>query len=298
MKPTDDMPIPNTSGQAASTGPLSSGSPGSDGDSGQSRKTSIDEEGSYNSLADATSGHRENYSDDDTEGARVVCDDGNGIKTLLRSILDSVVTHGTFATGDQLPNGFPPSLLRVDGVGRIAFPLCPEQAATLKAACTISPFGRGHDTVIDTNVRRSVEATADKVHLSPAWTAAVNQLAIDACEKLGLSFPVDAHLYKLLLYEEGDFFLEHQDTEKEPGMFGTLLVQLPAEHTGGHLDVLHRGQTKRFGLDGPASADALHYCAFFADVHHAVAPLTSGHRLVLTYCSIGTSRFSAGWRSN
>ncbi|EQC25455.1 hypothetical protein SDRG_16674, partial [Saprolegnia diclina VS20] len=204
-------------------------------------------------------------------------------KTLLWSILDSVVTEGTFATGDQLPDAFPPSLLRVDGVGRIAFPLCPEQAVTLKAACSISPFGRGHDTVIDTNVRRSVEAPADKVHLSPAWTAAVNQLAIDACEKLGLSFAVDAHLYKLLLYEAGDFFLEHQDTEKEPGMFGTLLVQLPAEHTGGHLDVRHRGQTKRFGLDGPASADALHYCAFFADVHHAVAPLTSGHRLVLTY---------------
>ncbi|EQC25454.1 hypothetical protein SDRG_16673 [Saprolegnia diclina VS20] len=172
---------------------------------------------------------------DDGEVKDEVMDDDD-TKTLLWSILDSVVTEGTFATGNQLPDAFPPSLLRVDGVGRIAFPLCPEQAVTLKAACSISPFGRGHDTVIDTNVRRSVEAPADKVHLSPAWTAAVNQLAIDACEKLDLSFAVDAHLYKQLLYEAGDFFLEHQDTEKEPGMFGTLLVQLPAEHTGGHLD--------------------------------------------------------------
>ncbi|KDO28046.1 hypothetical protein SPRG_20207 [Saprolegnia parasitica CBS 223.65] len=122
-----------------------------------------------------------------------------GTDTLLRSILDSVVTQGKSTWGDD----------GVDAVVRISFPLHPEQAATLKAVCTISPFGRGHDTVIDTNVRRCIEATADKVHLSPAWTAAVNQLVIDACEKFGLSFPVDAHLYKLLLYEAGD-----QDTEK------------------------------------------------------------------------------------
>lgn len=38
---------------------------------------------------------------------------------------------------------------------------------------------------------------------------------------------VEARLYKLLLYQQGGHFSAHQDTEKERGMIGTLVVQLP-----------------------------------------------------------------------
>ncbi|OQS00804.1 hypothetical protein ACHHYP_02595 [Achlya hypogyna] len=221
--------------------------------------------------------------DNATPLATIDVDTSLDVPTAFHAILRDVVTSGTFAVGGLLEQTFPLSCLSVDGVGRIAFPLCAEQAAKLKTVCTQSPFGRGTHTVTGTTVRRSVEAVAAQVHLSPQWTSAVGVLAQSACEKMGLGLPVQAHLYKLLLYETGDFFLEHQDTEKEPGMFGTLLIQLPAEHMGGHLELRHQDQRKHFGLDGPESANAMYYTAFFADVHHQVTPVTAGYRLVLAY---------------
>ncbi len=49
-------------------------------------------------------------------------------------------------------------------------------------------------------------------------------------------------LYKLLVYEKGDFFLPHKDSEKEPGMFGTLVIGLPSAHTGGELVIRFDGR--------------------------------------------------------
>jgi hypothetical protein len=56
---------------------------------------------------------------------------------------------------------------------------------------------------------------------------------------------IEARLYKLLLYEQGGHFSAHQDTEKERGMVGTLVLQLPCEqgHSRGTLTVRHKGRT-------------------------------------------------------
>jgi hypothetical protein len=61
----------------------------------------------------------------------------------------------------------------------------------------------------------------------------------------GTAVNVKARLHKLLLYEQGSHFSAHQDTEKERGMIGTLVVQLPCAqgHTGGSLTVRHRGKS-------------------------------------------------------
>jgi predicted 2-oxoglutarate/Fe(II)-dependent dioxygenase YbiX len=53
---------------------------------------------------------------------------------------------------------------------------------------------------------------------------------------------VTAELYKLLIYEEGCFFLTHRNTEKTPGMFGTLVISLPCPHRGGELVIHHAGR--------------------------------------------------------
>jgi hypothetical protein len=46
-------------------------------------------------------------------------------------------------------------------------------------------------------------------------------------------------MYKLLVYDQGSFFVSHRDTEKAPGMFATLVVVLPSASTGGELVVRH-----------------------------------------------------------
>ncbi|KAK9815342.1 hypothetical protein WJX72_001996 [[Myrmecia] bisecta] len=42
-----------------------------------------------------------------------------------------------------------------------------------------------------------------------------------------------AQPYKLLVHEKGSFFKAHTDTQRTPGMYGTLLVHLPSAHSGG-----------------------------------------------------------------
>lgn len=75
---------------------------------------------------------------------------------------------------------------------------------------------------------------------------------------------MDANLYKLRLYEEGGHFKKHRDTEKEPGMFGTLVIQLPSFYQGGELIVEHGGASKNFCF-AEESLDGFFATAFFAD---------------------------------
>ena len=123
---------------------------------------------------------------------------------------------------------------------------------------------------------------------------------------------MEARLYKLLVYEAGGHFKSHRDTEKEPGMFGTLLVQLPVEggHTGGQLSIRHLGRKESWDTAAPPAAEtkakggrksaggkasgsqsgsagkqapALQYAAFYADCEHELHTVESGLRVVLAY---------------
>ncbi len=47
------------------------------------------------------------------------------------------------------------------------------------------------------------------------------------------SVQVEARLYKCLLYEPGGHFAPHRDTEKESGMFATLVVLLQSDYQVG-----------------------------------------------------------------
>src|SRR5205085_1311347 len=83
---------------------------------------------------------------------------------------------------------------------------------------------------------------------------------------------LQAHLYELLLYEKGSFFLPHRDGEKRDRMVATLVVVLPSSYKGGELVVRHEGeeQTIDFTSDQPLR---IHYAAFYADCEHEIRPL-------------------------
>lgn len=97
-----------------------------------------------------------------------------------------------------------------------------------------------------------------------------------------MKVPSQAQEYKLLLYEEGAFFKAHKDSEKVPGMFGTLVICLPSEHTGGEVHLV-QGKEKRILQTAESSKFDLSALAWYSDVQHEVQPVTSGYRLVLTY---------------
>ena len=64
-------------------------------------------------------------------------------------------------------------------------------------------------------------------------------------DELGLpgSAMLRAELHSLLVYEPGQFFLPHQDSEKHDALVGTLAVTLPSRHSGCEL-VVAAGQAK------------------------------------------------------
>src|SRR5699024_1581261 len=82
-------------------------------------------------------------------------------------------------------------------------------------------------------------------------------------------------------YQKGDFFLPHKDTEKEKGMFGTLIVSLPSKYTGGELEICFDGSKEI--ADFSKNSYTLNCAAFYADCEHQVKPLTSGYRVCLVY---------------
>ncbi|SIT44942.1 conserved hypothetical protein [Paraburkholderia ribeironis] len=199
----------------------------------------------------------------------------------LAQIIPTIRCHGDFyASGKSeivMPN------LEVEGVGRIALPLLPVQAGQLVAVAARAPYGRGEETRVDTNVRRTWQIAADDVHLSGrSWAETLDGIIAQVAIGLDVTGTVSAELYKLLVYDTGSFFVEHRDTEKIPGMFATLVVVLPSACDGGELVVRHRGREVCLDLSCSDSAQ-VSFAAFYADCVHEVRPVTSGFRLTLVF---------------
>jgi predicted 2-oxoglutarate/Fe(II)-dependent dioxygenase YbiX len=205
----------------------------------------------------------------------------DSINAALAAVLHTVHTPGDFFAAGECALHLP--LIEVEGIGPLALPLLPAQAAKLIATAERAPYGHGADTLVDTSVRRTWQIGADRVRIqSRHWPAMLEGIVERAAVGLGAGVGVEAELYKLLVYDEGSFFLEHRDTEKSPGMFGTLIVALPSIHAGGELVIRHRGREARLELLC-ADVSELAWAAFYADCVHEVLPIDSGCRLVLVY---------------
>ncbi|MDP1899808.1 MAG: 2OG-Fe(II) oxygenase [Rubrivivax sp.] len=207
----------------------------------------------------------------------------NLINNELADLLGTVITPGDFHAAGVCAMHTP--LLQVDGVGPIALPLLAAQAEQLIAASELAPYGRGEETRLDTEVRRTWQIGADRVRIEGArWPATLAAIVERAAVGLGAAAGkgVVAQLYKLLVYDAGGFFVRHRDTEKSHGMFATLIVALPSVYAGGELVVRHRGHEVRLDLSCGDPSEAA-YAAFYSDCVHEVLPVTSGHRLVLVY---------------
>lgn len=76
---------------------------------------------------------------------------------------------------------------------------------------------------------------------SAGWQAYVDSVTSRVAAELGVDSAtvVKAELYKLLLYQEGDHFIPHRDTEKSDGMFATMTILLPSQHMVTNLCITH-----------------------------------------------------------
>ena len=185
------------------------------------------------------------------------------INETLTEILDGLQRPGDFYTAGSLE--IYSSRLEVDGIGPIALPLLPIQAEQLIGVAEPAPYGRGEQTLVDTEVRRTWQIAAEQIKISGRhWDDTLSTIVARAVGGLGVEGPVRAELYKLLVYDEGSFFVQHRDTEKVAGMFATLVVVLPSDFSGGELVIRHQGRDIHLDLrtDDPADAS---FAAFYAD---------------------------------
>ncbi|KAL6042896.1 Fe2OG dioxygenase domain-containing protein [Balamuthia mandrillaris] len=200
--------------------------------------------------------------------------------------------------------------LYVPTLGPISLPLIEGSTLpALKAICEQAPLGVRDKTVVDTSYRNTWQLSHCQEEeekergpsrpgftlQNPEWGEAMQRLARLCAEELGHpnASRVEARLYKLLLYEAGGFFKPHRDSEKQDGMFASLVVQLPCSYRGGELVVHHPRQqsgskkhdflSKTFDLSKGAAYLQYRYAAFYADCPHELKPVTEGHRLCLVY---------------
>ncbi|HLA34061.1 MAG TPA: 2OG-Fe(II) oxygenase, partial [Rhodocyclaceae bacterium] len=203
------------------------------------------------------------------------------ITTELTQILATIQRPGDFYAHGAVEI-FTPHLA-VEGVGAIALPLLKQQAEQLVANAERAPYGRGEETRIDTEVRRTWQIDAAKVEISGKhWAQTLQSIVADAARQLGVTGAVNAALYKMLVYDECSFFVSHRDTEKVDGMFATLVIVLPSTYTGGELLVRHQEREVRLDMRCNDPSEA-RYAAFYADCVHEVLPVTTGCRLTLIY---------------
>src|SRR3954471_13581939 len=187
---------------------------------------------------------------------------------------------GSFSAQLQAPAHL--LLLEVSGIGPVTLPVRAPLAKKLTTVARPAMFGRGEKTLTDTSVRDTWELTPNQVRLGgPGWTALMERALEHFRDELGLppTSRLRADLHSMLVYGKGQFFLPHQDSEKDDAMVGTLVVSLPSAHTGGELVVDHAGQSNAYR----ASKEELTFVAFYADCRHQVTPVGSGYRVTLTF---------------
>lgn len=170
--------------------------------------------------------------------------------------------------------------LDIEGYGPLKFPVTPATARKLIALGRPAQFGRGGKTTAGPGARGTWEIPRHLVRAR--WNAAMLRVILATVrEELGLPNEAEltAGLRSLLVYEPNQFFLAHQDWEKDDAMAGTLVVTLPSTYRGGDLLIGHDEEWKAY----KGSPTVLSLVAFHADCQHEVLKVKSGYRLTLTY---------------
>ncbi|HEV8629187.1 MAG TPA: 2OG-Fe(II) oxygenase, partial [Thermoanaerobaculia bacterium] len=190
------------------------------------------------------------------------------------------VGAGSFASRRTAPAD--DLVLTVKGVGPLRFPIPREQARLLLAKAKPARYGRREDTLLDRRVRDTGEIPTSQIKLDRRrWRRTLQPMLATLGTDLGLApgQRLAAELHSLLIYGPGQFFKQHQDSERADGMVGTVVVTLPSTFTGGAIVVEHQGEVASYR----ATKQPLSFIAFYADCRHQIRPVRTGYRIVLTY---------------
>lgn len=151
-----------------------------------------------------------------------------------------------------------------------------------------APVGKGRATVVDPAVRQALSRKAAGVFTVEGL--GLSGVLAEVGERLTPGSSVAAELLDVHAYGPGGHFEAHKDTPRGADMLGTLVVCLPAGFRGGALRVGEGEEQVEIDWAAASERPAAQWAAFFADVDHAIAPVTRGLRVTLTYVLRGAAQ--------
>lgn len=102
----------------------------------------------------------------------------------LADLLAGISRGGDFAASGALTSILPGVI--VDGVGRIAFPLLPEQAKKIASVADQAPYGRGEETLIDRDIRDVLQIEPGRFQLlGETWDTTLRKIVGSVAQGLG-----------------------------------------------------------------------------------------------------------------
>ncbi|KAM6492232.1 hypothetical protein JOM56_011956 [Amanita muscaria] len=193
----------------------------------------------------------------------------------LATVLDKSLGYkGSFAYSENRPDA-PNPFLTITDIGPISLPLSEIDAKQVRDTWQIDP--------------------SLVTFQNPAWDSFLKSSIANISSGLGLpdGYDIRCKLHKLLVYETGSHFRPHQEfvfskpltrfsTQKEDGMFATMVVVLPSQYTGGEIIVSHGSISKVIDVSASCMT-GINVLSWYTDVKHEVKPIRSGYRLVLSY---------------
>ncbi|KAL1705809.1 hypothetical protein EV121DRAFT_202792 [Schizophyllum commune] len=161
-----------------------------------------------------------------------------------------------------------------------------EQLCHLDEACDCATFGCNQEDVLDETYRKAGKMDRGDflIDFSPPESF-LGLVRDELLQRHDTRLVYD--LYKLNVYGKDSFFKPHKDTPRGSSFYGTLIVVFPAPHEGGQL-VFSDPELGDWTVDAasdilPNGKPHLVCIAFYGDVMHEVLPVTSGHRVTITW---------------
>ena len=213
------------------------------------------------------------------------------IVSQLGQVAEGINSRFTCGEKYEVPSNKPikliycqPGLVSSEEWSSVKFPGVSEaDMIKLLDVCSVASYGYEGKDVVDKNHRNAFK-------LEPGnFTTSFQICATPILQKIQSIAPtivgLRAELYKLNIYARGGFFKAHVNTPRSERMFGSLVICLPAQFTGGELIVHHHQEEIKYDWSSTASdtSSTLHWAAFFSDVEHKVLPVSEGYRVTLTY---------------
>lgn len=209
--------------------------------------------------------------------------------SILEKINDEDVHSGSYYAEYSLDPRELELSISINGCGNITLPISADTVEKMLTVTEPAKFGLRDQTLYDKDVRDTNEISANKISISYNDTKFASILD-NIRDKLGLSEDVclKPYLHNILVYSKGQFFVEHQDTEKLNGMLATLVIVLPSPHIGGALKIKHYGEEVECKSENINATD-IKFIAFYSDCQHEVERIVDGYRVVATYNLIAES---------